>query len=80
MSHRMKTHFVFASHNLILKIELTCDKKTCYCNYKYTYSFQKKTLSNFICVLIYLLTKCLLEDDFKDSCYEFFVIFAEKYM
>ena len=31
-------------------------------------SFQKKMLSNLPCVLIYSLTKCVLEDGFKDSC------------
>ena len=31
-------------------------------------SFQKKMLSNLTCVLIYSLTKYVLEDGFKDSC------------
>ena len=37
-------------------------KKACIC------SFQKKMLSNLTRVLIYLLTKCVLVDGFKDSC------------
>ena len=33
-----------------------------------TCSFQNNMLSNLTCVLIYSLTKCVLEDGFKDSC------------
>ena len=29
--------------------------------------FQKKMLSNLTCVLIYTLTKCVLDDGFKDN-------------
>ena len=35
-------------------------------NFKYTCSFQVKILPNLLCVLIYPLTKCLVEDGFKD--------------
>ena len=37
-------------------------------------------MSNLTCVMIYSFTKCVFEDDFKDSCSENFVIFAEKYL
>ena len=36
-------------------------------------------LPGLACVLIYSLTKRALEDGFKDSCCENFVIFAERY-
>ena len=42
--------------------------------------FQKNMLSNLTCVLIYSLKKCVLADDFKDSCFlKTFVKFAEIY-
>ena len=58
--------FVFAFYYSFLKIELNCDKE----NMKIfnTCCFQMKMLSNLTCVLIYSLPKCVLEDDFKDSC------------
>ena len=56
---------VLAFYNSFLKIKLNCDKKenmlilnTC--------SFQKKMLFNLTCVLIYSLTKCVLEDIFEN--------------
>ena len=49
-------------------------------SFKYTCLFQKKMLFNLTFVLIYSLTKCVLEDGFKDNCSENFVIFAEKYL
>ena len=59
--------FVLVFCNSFLKmVELNCDKEnTLILN---AYSFQKKKLSNSTCVLIYSLTKCILEDGFKDSC------------
>ena len=49
-----------------LKIKLNCDKENMIV--LNTCSFQKKMLSNLTCVLIYLLTECIFEDGFKDSC------------
>ena len=58
--------FVLAFHNSILKIKLNCDKENKLILNKC--SFQKKMLPNLICVLIFLLTKCILEDGFEDNC------------
>ena len=49
-----------------LKIKLDYDKENMLI--LNTCSFQKKMLSNLTWVLIYALTKCVLEDGFKDSC------------
>ena len=53
--------FVLAFYNSFLKIELNCDKENMF-NLN-TCSFQKKMLSNLTCVLIYSLTKRVVEDD-----------------
>ena len=57
--------FVLAFYNSFLKIELNFDKEnfiivnTC--------NFQKMMLSNLTGVLIYSLTKCVLEYGFKEN-------------
>ena len=43
------------------------------------YCLQKKKLSNLTRVLIYSLTKCVLEDGFKDMFFENFVKLAKIY-
>ena len=66
ISHDFDKKFVLAFYNSFLKIILNCDNEdmlildTC--------SFQQKMLSNLPCVLIFSLTKFVLEDGFKDSC------------
>ena len=57
---------------MFLKIELNCDKEN-HVDFRHSCSFQK--MCNLTCVLIYSLTKYVLENGFEDS----FVIFAEKY-
>ena len=57
--------FVLASYNSFLEIELNCDKENMII--LNTCSFQKK-MSNSIYVPTYSLKKCVLENDFKDSC------------
>ena len=47
--------------------------------HSYTCSFLIKMLSNSTCVLIYSLTKCVLEDGVIDSCSKNYVVFAGKY-
>ena len=59
--------FVLAFYNSLLKVELNCDKENMLI--LNTCSFQKKMLSNSTCALIYSLTKCVLEDGFKDGCF-----------
>ena len=41
--------------------------------------FSKEDVAQFTIVLIYSLTKCVLEDGFKDSCSENFAVFLERY-
>ena len=58
--------FLFAFYSFFLKIKLNCDRENMIV--LNTCSFQKKMLLNVTCVLIYLLTECVFEDGFKDSC------------
>ena len=58
--------FVLAFYNSFLKIVLNCDKENMFILNKC--SFQRKIVSNLTCVLIYSLTKFVLEDVFKDNC------------
>ena len=58
--------FVLAFYNSFLRSELNCDEENMVI--LNACSFRKKMLSTFTCVQIYLLTKCFLEDGFKDSC------------
>ena len=74
MNGRMKTKYVLAFYNSLLKIELKTLIKKHHFNFKYTYSLQK----NLTCVLIYSLTKCVLQEGFKDNCSENFVILWNK--
>ena len=55
--------FVLALYDSFLK--LNCDTENMVI--LNTCSFRKKMLSNLTCVLIYSLTKYVLEDGFKDS-------------
>ena len=51
--------FVLAFYSSFMKIKLNCDKEnTLILN---TCNLQKKMMSNLTCVLIYSLTKCVLE-------------------
>ena len=61
-----KTKYAFAYFNLFLKNKYTC-------------SFKRKMLPNSTCALIYSLTKCVLEDDFKYNCSANFFIFDGVY-
>ena len=66
----MKTKYIFAFYSSFLKknfVNLNED----HVNFKY--SFQKKMLSNLICVLIYSFTESVINDGFKDSFSENFV-------
>ena len=56
--------FVLAFYNSLLKIELNFDKENFIVN---TCNFQKMMLSNLTGVLIYSLTKCVLEYGFKEN-------------
>ena len=68
--------FVLAFYNYLLKIELNCDKEN-YVNFKH---FLKDVVKNHKYVLIYSLTKCILEHGFKESCVQNILLqFAEKY-
>ena len=58
--------FLFAFYSFFLKIKLNCDKENMIV--LNTCSSQKKMLLTVTCVLIYLLTECVFEDGFKDSC------------
>ena len=58
--------FVFVFYNFFLKTELNCYKENI--SILNSCSFQIKILSNVTCILIYSLTKWVLEDGFKDSC------------
>ena len=56
---------VLAFYNYFLKIKLNCDKENMLI--LNTCSFQKTMMSNVTCVLIYSLTKCVLEGGSKYS-------------
>ena len=64
--------FVLAFYNSFMRIRLNCDKENMLI--LNTNSFQKKMLSNLTCILIYSLTKCVLEDGSEN-----FVKLAERY-
>ena len=53
-------------NNLFLKIYLNCDYKN-YVTFKYTCSFPRKILSHLTYVLIYSLTKYVIEDFLKKT-------------
>ena len=66
MNNRMKVKYLLAFCNSFLKIDLKRDYEN-YVNFKYTSSFQRKMLPNLTSVLIYSLTKCVLEDVLKTA-------------
>ena len=68
----IKYLFVLAFYNYFLQIRLNCDKENVLI--LNTFGFQKKMLSNLTCVLIYSLTKYVLEHGFEN-----FVKLAERY-